>query len=340
MFPHALLFIVLIGLLLSSFLDTQANAQLNPFSISLDQRNAWCRSQISACDELCSSVTKSNDCTVGTLAYNCECTNYLTPILSSYSGTIPTLICLQMFANCKKAAGASKISIDQCQLQFGVHCGTKFPVDFEPPAATTSKTQSTSATSSSTGRSSLTSSKTTTSKDSSTSSTNSSRTATSSISPKAANTLATATRGPTPTITSTSRGTQSTTAPTPTKVPSKGKIDVHILGLALGIPSAVLAIVFLFMWGIARWRHRPDKEKKEVAEADRRSIRSNRGSVLVMNEMYADAIRDHLSKLEMKEVGSTEKSTMLPKDVVGSHRSPAELPSHFSRSHSRVFEME
>ncbi|KAH6710958.1 hypothetical protein DL95DRAFT_251072, partial [Leptodontidium sp. 2 PMI_412] len=138
MFPHNLLFVVFIGLLLASFLDTQANAQLNPASISLDLRKTWCRSQISACDELCSSVTSSNDCAVETLAYNCECTNYPTPSLASYSGTVPTLVCFQLSENCKESSGGSISKINQCQLQFGVHCGTQFPVDFMPPATTTS----------------------------------------------------------------------------------------------------------------------------------------------------------------------------------------------------------
>ncbi|KAH7336235.1 hypothetical protein BKA65DRAFT_30058 [Rhexocercosporidium sp. MPI-PUGE-AT-0058] len=344
MFSHALVLALVTALLLTSFPAMQANAQLDLSSISLDQRKAWCRSQISACDELCSSVTSNNDCTSETLSYNCECTNYPTPDLTSYSGTMPTLICLQLLANCKKVTDGS---ILQCQLQSRVHCGTKFPVDFEPPTTTSSKAKSTSVTSSSTNQAG---SAFTTSSDRvsvaktdrliSTSFADLDRTTSSSISSKITDTLVTSTR-PTPTINNdTWSAAQNTTTPIPTDEPAKGTTDGQVLGLALGIPAGLFAFVLIFLWTLARWKQRSPKDQKEAAEADQRSIRSNRGSVLVMNEMTADSIRNHLSKLEMKENRSTEQSRMLPMDSVGSRTSPAELPSHFPRSHSRIFEME
>ncbi|PVH88895.1 hypothetical protein DL98DRAFT_375599, partial [Cadophora sp. DSE1049] len=117
-----------------------ANAQLDPSSVDLSQRKEWCLSQVSACDTLCSSVTDSNDCDSETLDYNCKCTNYATPVLTSYRGTMPTLICLQLFANCKKDADTSLLKIGKCSTDYYVHCGTKYPVDFEPPTTASSST--------------------------------------------------------------------------------------------------------------------------------------------------------------------------------------------------------
>jgi len=84
---------------------------------------------------------------------------------------------------------------------------------------------------------------------------------------------------------------------------------------------------------MARLKARRDKEKAEGSEAEERSLRSNRGSVLLMKELSANAIRNHLAQLEAEGGGAYKSKTQNPV-------SPVELPSHFSRSHSRVFEME
>lgn len=52
-----------------------------------------------------------------------------------------------------------------------------------------------------------------------------------------------------------------------------------------------------------------------------------------MKELSANAIRNHLAQLEAEGGGAYKSKTQNPV-------SPVELPSHFSRSHSRVFEME
>lgn len=105
------------------------------------------------------------------------------------------------------------------------------------------------------------------------------------------------------------------------------------MGIVLGGLGGLAIVVLVILWKLARLRARRDKEKAEAAEAEQRSIRSNRGSVLLMREMSADAIRNHLAKLEAEGEGA-EKSKM------GDLVSPAELPSHFPRSHLRVFEMD
>jgi Flp pilus assembly protein TadB len=110
--------------------------------------------------------------------------------------------------------------------------------------------------------------------------------------------------------------------------------------LVLGILGGIAVLSAFLLWRFISWKHRREEEKEKAAEADRRSIRSHRGSVLLMREMSTDAIRNHLSELETKEGGGRESSQMLPKYEDGRQRSPAELPDHFPRSHSRIFEVE
>ncbi|KAK0109866.1 hypothetical protein ONS95_002537 [Cadophora gregata] len=316
------LLVILIGMLLSGFVDTQASAQLDTNSVDPSVRIDWCRSQSSACDTLCSSVTNSNDCNSETLTYECQCKNYGTPDLTTYRGTMPTLICLQLFANCKKDAGTSLLKIGKCSTDYYVHCGTKLPVDFEPPATTSSTSTSASHPSSGTA---------TTTRNTSSDSTSSDTRTTSSSSTRPTDTLAIST-APKSSPADIALGAQNTTTPIPANAPQKkGQSDQAIVGIVLGVVAGLTIVVLLALWKLARWRERRDKEKVEAAEDEQRSLRSNRGSVLMMREMSADAIRNHLAKLEAEDAENPKTHAPV---------NPAELPSHFSRSHSRVFEME
>lgn len=339
MFSPVLL-VTLAGVLFGVLVETQVNTVLDTNSVALNIKKQWCTTQISACDTLCSSVTNKNDCDDESLNYECECTNYPTPILTSYRGTMPTLICLQLFANCKKDAGTSLLEIGKCSTDYYIHCGTKYPVDFEPHA-TTSSSETTSTSDASSGTSTIIITQSTNTENATLDqSTTSDRAITSDISTTISNptkptdTLATSTTNSQSIPTNLALVAQNTTAASLANTPhKKGASDLAVMGIVLGVVGGVAIVALVIIWKMARLKARRDKEKAEGSEAEERSLRSNRGSVLLMKELSANAIRNHLAQLEAEGGGAYKSKTQNPV-------SPVELPSHFSRSHSRVFEME
>lgn len=95
-------------------LFSTATAQtIDPNSVPLATRDAWCTSQISACPLICtqetngSAATYSNTCDATTLDYSCVCNNGLSPNISEYSQTIPYFTCTESNNQCRNNCGIS-----------------------------------------------------------------------------------------------------------------------------------------------------------------------------------------------------------------------------------------
>lgn len=95
----------------SAFLSTATAQTIDPNSVPLATRDAWCTSQISACPLICtqetngSAATYSNTCDATTLDYSCVCDNGLSPNISEYSQTIPYFTCTESNNQCRLNCG-------------------------------------------------------------------------------------------------------------------------------------------------------------------------------------------------------------------------------------------
>ncbi|CZT13143.1 hypothetical protein WAI453_001973 [Rhynchosporium graminicola] len=158
---------------------------------------------------------------------------------------------------------------------------------------------------------------------------------------------------PTPTAAVASVADQKTTDDSsPTAEPHKGMSTGHLVGVALGVAGGISIIALMILWEIVRKKNirlRKEEEERLAAEAAAaalleetpRSVRTNRGSMLLWHELTTGAVRDHPSNTDIRDFATSEKSQMLPDDVFGIPGSPAELPVHFAlaRPRSRIYEV-
>lgn len=110
---------------------SQATYYIDPNSVPLATRQAWCTSQQSSCPLLClqlpgqSSTTAANDCDAATLTYDCVCGNGQSPNASEYSQTIPFFICQEYGTQC--VAGCAGNTPCQSACRDDHPCGAQNP---------------------------------------------------------------------------------------------------------------------------------------------------------------------------------------------------------------------
>ncbi|KAJ5232643.1 hypothetical protein N7468_005599 [Penicillium chermesinum] len=102
--------------------SSQYMANLIPDSVPLatrrksDREQSWCQSQTSQCPLICLQIPGAkgsptqNTCSADTLAYQCVCSNGLSPNASQYSLTMPYYICTETATQC-----VNKCSDSACQ---------------------------------------------------------------------------------------------------------------------------------------------------------------------------------------------------------------------------------
>ncbi|KIX01709.1 uncharacterized protein Z518_09435 [Rhinocladiella mackenziei CBS 650.93] len=122
---------------------------VDPNSVPLSTRQAWCDSQISQCPLIClqeegnSAATYSNTCDPVTLTYSCVCSNGLAPNASEYSQTLPYYICTQYNSNCQAACGNNNDCAAACVQDHP--CGASDPTRVNTSTITTMPATSTTA---------------------------------------------------------------------------------------------------------------------------------------------------------------------------------------------------
>jgi hypothetical protein len=132
---------VLATALFSLSVRSQAVYYVDPNSVPLSTRTAWCTSQTQECPLLClqlpgaSSTTASNDCDPTTLTYDCICGNGLSPNASEYSQTLPYFICTEYGNQCVAACNSNTACQSACRDDHP--CGAQNPTQVNTTAAST-----------------------------------------------------------------------------------------------------------------------------------------------------------------------------------------------------------
>lgn len=126
---------------LAAFARSAHSQSIDPDTVPLATRQAWCQSQIAQCPLIClqeagnSAGTYSNTCDAASLSYSCVCSNGLSPNASEYSQTIPYYICTQYNTNCQAACGSDNTCAAACVADHP--CGAQNPTRVNTSTITT-----------------------------------------------------------------------------------------------------------------------------------------------------------------------------------------------------------
>ncbi|KAK5992493.1 hypothetical protein PT974_05900 [Cladobotryum mycophilum] len=123
----------------------QADYQIDPKTVPLSTRQAWCDSEKSVCPIICQQfppgTTLVNQCDSTHLTYGCLCGNNKQPNISEYSLTLPYFVCTEFGNQCVKACGQDNTCASACRENNP--CGATNPKRYNTtetasiPAATT-----------------------------------------------------------------------------------------------------------------------------------------------------------------------------------------------------------
>jgi len=129
---------------LASAVAVSADYYIDPSSVDLLTRRAWCNDELSNCPIICAQTAPgpvlSNTCDPETLTYGCVCSDGLQPNMSEYSLTLPFHTCQQWGTQCVKACGMDNACSSSCREDHP--CGAQSPAK----VTTTSSTQPATAT--------------------------------------------------------------------------------------------------------------------------------------------------------------------------------------------------
>ncbi|RYO90941.1 hypothetical protein DL764_008351 [Monosporascus ibericus] len=145
MFRASIAFAALTALSLVSA-QAQSNSTFtlpNPSEVDPGLRANWCRSQRTACDNLCQQVT-ANDCDIETLDFSCVCSNGESPDFNEYRDTIPFFVCNQLFEDCIEDNPDDARAQANCTTTYDDNCGTEDSADAAQIDAQTSTSSPTS----------------------------------------------------------------------------------------------------------------------------------------------------------------------------------------------------
>ncbi|KAK0734959.1 hypothetical protein B0T26DRAFT_88633 [Lasiosphaeria miniovina] len=136
-------------LALAGALVVSADYYIDPTTVSLSLREAWCRDEKSTCPSIClqqspGGTTKVNTCDPKTLTYGCVCGDGLQPNVSEYSLTLPYHVCQQWGENCVKSCAGDNTCSSSCRQDHP--CGAQSPTRINVTTTTSaSSTASTAA---------------------------------------------------------------------------------------------------------------------------------------------------------------------------------------------------
>ncbi|KAK3309584.1 uncharacterized protein B0T15DRAFT_515874 [Chaetomium strumarium] len=134
-------------LALTSAVAVSADYYIDPESVPMSSRKAWCNDQRSSCPTICLQTSTGqpevNTCDPETLTYGCVCSDGKQPNISQYTLTLPYYVCTEWGNQCVKDCGSNNGCASDCREKHP--CGAQ-----NPPRANTTAT-STTATSSATG---------------------------------------------------------------------------------------------------------------------------------------------------------------------------------------------
>ncbi|KAL2198924.1 hypothetical protein P885DRAFT_75333 [Corynascus similis CBS 632.67] len=136
-------------LAIAGAVTVSADYYIQPDSVPLSLRRAWCNDQRSMCKPICldtgaTGAPLDNSCDPESLTYGCVCSDGKQPNVTEYTLTLPYHVCTAWGEQCVAACGASD---SNCQSE----CREDHPCGAQSPR-TANKTQSaTSSTAAATG---------------------------------------------------------------------------------------------------------------------------------------------------------------------------------------------
>ncbi|KAK3903048.1 hypothetical protein C8A05DRAFT_14964 [Staphylotrichum tortipilum] len=132
-------------LALASVVAVSADYYIDPKSVDMAIKRAWCNDQKSSCPTICLQTTTGkptvNTCDAETLTYGCVCSDNKQPNISEYTLTLPYHVCTEWGTQCVTSCGSN----NQCSSD----CREKHPCGAQSPTRV-NETTSTSATASAT----------------------------------------------------------------------------------------------------------------------------------------------------------------------------------------------
>ncbi|RYP12155.1 hypothetical protein DL765_007454 [Monosporascus sp. GIB2] len=97
----------------------RADYYIDPETVPLGEREAWCQQEESTCPIICEQVkpgtTRTNTCDPETLTYGCVCGNGLQPNMSEYSLTIPYFTCMEWGNQCVASCNGDSRCQSSCR---------------------------------------------------------------------------------------------------------------------------------------------------------------------------------------------------------------------------------
>ena len=137
-------------LALAGAASVAADYYIDPNSVDILTRRAWCNDELSNCPIICQQTSPgavlTNTCDPETLTYGCVCSNGLQPNMSEYSLTLPFHVCQQWVIQCRKDCGINNECAGNCAEEHP--CGAQEPKRVN---TTTSSTMPATGTAGSTG---------------------------------------------------------------------------------------------------------------------------------------------------------------------------------------------
>ncbi|KAH8899335.1 hypothetical protein GQ53DRAFT_307756 [Thozetella sp. PMI_491] len=138
-------------LALASALMVAADYYVEPTSVPLATRQAWCASETSSCPIICNQISTgppiTNTCDAETLTYGCLCANNMKPNVSEYSLTLPFFVCQAWGTQCVAACGNNNACQSDCTQNHP--CGALNPTRTNTTSTTSSAMSATASASSS-----------------------------------------------------------------------------------------------------------------------------------------------------------------------------------------------
>ncbi|KAI9700490.1 MAG: hypothetical protein M1820_006789 [Bogoriella megaspora] len=104
---------------------------IDPNSVPIGTRDAWCIAQTSSCPLIClqqpgtTAATQSNDCDADSLSYQCVCSNGVSPNTTQYTQTIPYFECTESNNQCVNNCGTDSTCAANCRNDHP--CGAQDP---------------------------------------------------------------------------------------------------------------------------------------------------------------------------------------------------------------------
>ncbi|KAL7787849.1 hypothetical protein V8C37DRAFT_389775 [Trichoderma ceciliae] len=119
-----------------------AQYSIDPDSVPISTRQAWCFQETSTCPLICQQTTTKpvlvNTCNADTLQYGCLCGNNKQPNISEFTLTLPFFICQEFVVQCRTNCGSDSTCASDCAQNNP--CGATDPKRYNTTSSATTTT--------------------------------------------------------------------------------------------------------------------------------------------------------------------------------------------------------